>query len=397
MKLSARSKLVKPAVTLALAAKAQVLRAQGLDLANFTAGEPDFDTPQRIKDAAIVALKKGMTKYTDVRGIEPLREAVVAKYAREYGLSYSKDEVLVSCGGKHALYNVLQATLDPGDEVVIPAPYWVSYSDMTLLAGGAPKLVQTTEESGFRITPEQLKAALTPQTRMFIFNSPSNPTGTGYSQGELAALIRVLAQHDCMILSDDIYEKIVYEDFRFHNIVSLQPGLRERTILFNSVSKTYAMTGWRIGFAIGPAAVIKAAGTIQSQSTSNPTSIAQAAAVEALNGPQDEVTAMVREFEARRDFVVGRLKAMPGLSCYNPQGAFYVFPNVRSLFGRKWKGKTLAAPSDVVEYFLEEARVLCVPGEDFGSTENIRLSYATSLAELEKGCDRIETAIKKLG
>ncbi len=396
MKLSKRTQAIKPAVTLALAAKAQALRAQGVDLVNFTAGEPDFDTPQRIKDAAVQALKKGMTKYTDVRGIEPLRAAVAEKYLKDYDLHYTKEEVLVSCGGKHALYNVLQAVIDPGDEVVIPTPYWVSYSDMTLLAGGIPRLVQTKEENGFRITPEELKAALTAKTRVFIINSPCNPTGAGYSRDDLLGLARVLERHDCLIFSDDIYEKIVYGGFRFHNITALQPSLRERTIIFNSVSKTYAMTGWRIGFAVGPAAIIATAGTIQSQSTSNATSIAQAAAVEALTGPQDDVVEMVREFQRRRDTIVGRLKAMPGLRCFEPQGAFYVFPNVRALFGKKGNGKTLATPSDVVEYLLEKARVLAVPGEDFGSIENIRITYATSLQEIEKGCDRIEAAIRKL-
>jgi len=304
--------------------------------------------------------------------------------------------VLVSCGGKHALYNVLQATIDPGDEVVIPAPYWVSYSDMTLLAGGVPKIVQTKEENGFLLTPEELKAALTPKSRAFILNSPCNPTGAAYSRDDLLKLTLVLEQHGGLILSDDIYEKIVYDDFRFHNIVSVRPSLRDRTIIFNAVSKTYAMTGWRIGFALGPAPIITAAATIQSQSTSNPTSIAQAAAVEALTGPQDDVAEMARAFQKRRDLIVARLKRVPGLRCFEPQGAFYVFPNVRSLFGRKANGKTLATPSDIVEYLLEDARVLAVPGEDFGSTENIRISYATSLAEIEKGCDRIEAAIKKL-
>jgi aspartate aminotransferase len=396
MRLSRRTEALKPSVTLALAAKAQSLRAQGMDLVSFTAGEPDFDTPQRIKDAAVDALKKGMTKYTDVRGIEPLRAALVEKYSRDYGLHYAKEEVLVSCGGKHALYNVFQAVIDPGDEVVIPAPYWVSYSDMALLAGGIPKLIQTKEEDGFRITPEQLKAALTPKTRAFVLNSPSNPTGAGYSRDELAALARVLERHDCLIFSDDIYEKIVYGDFRFHNIVALSPSLRDRTIIFNSMSKTYAMTGWRIGFAVGPAAIIATAGNIQSQSTSNPTSFAQAGAVEALTGPQEEVDAMVREFHKRRDAIVARLKEIPDLTCFKPQGAFYVFPNVRSLFGKKANGKTLATPSDVVAYFLEDAKVLAIPGEDFGSTENIRISYATSLEQIEKGCDRIEGSVKRL-
>ena len=396
MKVSERSKLVKPSVTLALAAKAQAMRAQGVDLVNFTAGEPDFDTPQRIKDAAVQALKKGMTKYTDVRGIEPLREAVAKKYLKEFALQYSKDEVLVSCGGKHALYNIFQATIDPGDEVIIPSPYWVSYSDMVLLAGGVPKLIPATEANGFRITPKELKGAMTSRTRAFVFNSPCNPTGAAYGFEEIQGLCRILEQHNCLILSDDIYEKIVYDGFRFHSIVSVSPSLRERTIIFNSLSKTYAMTGWRIGYALGPAAVISAAAKIQSQSTSNPTSFAQVAAIEALAGPQDEVQQMVGEFLKRRDLIVKRLKGMPGISCFNPQGAFYVFPNVGSLLGKKAGEFKLASAGDFAEYLLQEARVLAVPGEDFGSTENIRISYATSLQEIEKGCDRIEAAIKKI-
>jgi aspartate aminotransferase len=396
MKLSDRTKLIKPAVTLALAAKAQVMRAEGIDLVNFTAGEPDFDTPQRIKDAAVEALKKGMTKYTDVRGIEPLRLAILEKYQKEYGLKYDKTEVLVSCGGKHALYNVIQAVIDQGDEVIIPTPYWVSYSDMVLLAGGTPKLVRASEASGYRITPEQLKSALSSKTRAFVLNSPSNPTGAAYNREQLAELARVLERHDCLILSDDIYEKIVYDGFRFHSILAIEPKLRERTIIFNSLSKTYAMTGWRIGYALGPAAMITAAANIQSQSTSNPTSIAQAAALEALTGPQDEVGVMVGEFQKRRNVIVKRLKAMPGISCFDPQGAFYVFPNIRALLGKTAKDMKLASASDVVNYFLIEARVLAVPGEDFGSTENIRISYATSIEEIEKGCERIEAAIRKI-
>ena len=396
MKLAKRTQGIKPSVTLALAAKAQVLRAEGVDLVNFTAGEPDFDTPERIKDAAVQALKKGMTKYTDVRGIEPLRLAIVEKYKREYGFDYKKEQVLVSCGGKHALYNLFQAVLDEGDEVVIPSPYWVSYSDMALLAGGVPKLIPTREENGFRITPEELGAALSPRSRLFILNSPSNPTGAAYSRAELEALSRVLEAHDCLIVSDDIYEKIVYDGFQFHSIAAVNPRLRERTILVNAVSKTYAMTGWRIGYMLGPQEIITAAGKIQSQSTSNATSIAQAAALEAIQGPQDEVALMAGEFRKRRDAIVARLQAVPGLTCFKPQGAFYVFPNVRGLFGKKGGGKTLSTPAEVVEYFLEAARVLAVPGEDFGSVENIRLSYATSLPEIEKGSERIAAAVKKL-
>ena len=396
MKLSERTKFIKPAVTLAIAAKAQKLRAAGVDLINFSAGEPDFDTPERIKQAAIDALRKGMTKYTEVRGIEPLREAIAEKYQREFGLHYDKDEVLVSCGAKHAIYNVFQALLNNGDEVIIPSPYWVSYSDMVLLAGGVPKIVPTREEEGFRITSDQLKGTLTPRTRVFVVNSPCNPTGATYSRNDLEALARILEPHDCLVFSDDIYEKIVYDGFRFENLVTVNPNLRDRTVIFNGVSKTYAMTGWRIGYALGPADLISAAAKIQSQSTSNPTSIAQAAALEAIRGPQDEVETMVTQFQRRRNVIVERLNSIPVLRCFNPQGAFYVFPNIGPLIGRKAKGKVMESACDLAEYLLEEARVAGVPGEDFGSNENIRFTYAASLEDVEKGCERIKEAIEKL-
>ncbi len=396
MKLSERSKAIKPSVTLAVTARAQAMKAQGIDLVTFAAGEPDFDTPQRIKDAAVRALEKGMTKYTDVRGVEPLRAAIADKYRREYGLQYNKNEVIVSCGGKHALYNILQAVVDPGDEVVIPAPYWVSYSDMALLSGGVPKIIQTKEANGFRLTPAELRSALTPKTRVLILNSPSNPTGAAYDREALAELARVLEQHECLVVSDDIYEKIVYDGFQFYTMLGVAPALRERMIIVNAVSKTYAMTGWRIGYALGAAAVISAAAKIQSQSTSNPNSIAQAAALEAITGPQDEVAEMAREFQRRRDLFVSRLNAMPGIRCFKPQGAFYVFPNIRALLGKKTGELKIEAPIHLAEFLLEKARVAVVPGEDFGATENIRLTYATSMEEIEKGCDRIETAIKEL-
>ncbi|HXF76184.1 MAG TPA: pyridoxal phosphate-dependent aminotransferase, partial [Methylomirabilota bacterium] len=355
--LAQRTKLIKPSVTLAIAAKAGQLRAEGVDVVNFSAGEPDFDTPERIKEAAREAMRRGMTKYTDVKGIEPLREAIVQKYRREHGLDYRKEDVIVSCGAKHSLYNVLQAVVDPGDEVLIPAPYWVSYSDMALLAGGVPKFIMTTEASGFRITAEQLEAALTRRTRVFFLNSPCNPTGATYDRAELLTIAAVLEQHDCLILADDIYEKIVYDGFEVHNIVTLSPALRERTIIVNGVSKTYAMTGWRIGYALGPSEVIAAASKIQSQSTSNPTSIAQAAALEAIRGPQDEVALMVGEFQRRRNAIVEQLNAVAGFRCRKPEGAFYVFPNVAQLFGRSGNGKKLQRPCDVADYLLEEAKV----------------------------------------
>jgi aspartate aminotransferase len=394
--LAERTKLIKPSVTLAIAAKAGKLRAEGIDIVNFSAGEPDFDTPEHIKAAAIAALRKGLTKYTDVKGIEPLREAIVQKYQKEYGLSYRKEDVVVSCGAKHSLYNLLQAVVNPGDEVLIPAPYWVSYADMALLAGGAPKLIPTDESTGFRIKPEQLQASLTARTKVFFLNSPCNPTGATYSQEELLAIGKILEKHACLIFADDIYEKIVYDGFEVHNIVALCPKLRERTVIINGVSKTYAMTGWRIGYAMGASDVMAAASKIQSQSTSNPTSIAQWAALEAVRGPQEAVAMMVREFHKRRDVIVERLNAIPGIHCLKPEGAFYVFPNIAALIGKAANGKKLSSPCDVADYLLDEAKVAGVPGEDFGSQQHIRFSYATSLADIEKGCRRIGDAVAKL-
>ena len=394
--LADRTKLIKPSVTLAIAAKAGKLRADGIDVVNFSAGEPDFDTPEPIKAAAVAALRKGLTKYTDVKGIEPLRAAIAQKYQNEYGLSYRKEDVIVSCGAKHSLYNLLQAVINPGDEVLIPAPYWVSYADMALLAGGVPKLIATGESTGFRITPQQLISALSPRTKVFVLNSPCNPTGATYNKDELLAIGNVLAEHACLVFADDIYEKIVYDGFVVHNIVALCAHLRERTIIINGVSKTYAMTGWRIGYAMGASDVIAAAGKIQSQSTSNPASIAQWAALEALRGPQDTVATMVREFHKRRDVIVDRLNAIAGIHCLKPQGAFYVFPNIAGLIGKSANGKKLNSPCDVADYLLDEAKVAGVPGEDFGSQQHIRFSYATSLADIEKGCARIRDAVAKL-
>jgi aspartate aminotransferase len=394
--LADRTGLIKPSVTLAIAAKAGKLRAEGIDVVNFSAGEPDFDTPEHIKAAAVEAMRRGMTKYTDVKGIEPLRAAIVAKYAEEYALDYRTEDVVVSCGAKHSIYNLLQAVVNPGDEVLIPAPYWVSYADMALLAGGVPKLIPTSETTGFRIKPEQLEAGLAAKTRVFILNSPCNPTGASYNRDELSAIGAILTKHDCLIFADDIYEKIVYDGFQVHNLVALCPALRERTVIINGVSKSYAMTGWRIGYALGPSDVIAAAAKIQSQSTSNPTSIAQAAALQAISGPQQEVALMVREFQKRRNVIVDKLNAVPGIRCLKPEGSFYVFPNIGGLIGKVGNGKKLASPCDVADYLLEEAKVAAVPGEDFGSREHIRFSYATSLEDIEKGCARIGAAVAKL-
>ena len=394
--LAERTLLIKPSVTLAIAAKAGKLRSQGIDVINFSAGEPDFDTPERIKAAATEALKRGMTKYTDVRGIEPLREAIAQKYLSEYGLKYQISEVLVSCGAKHSLYNLFQAVVNPGDEVLIPAPYWVSYADMALLAGGVPKVIPTSEASGFRISAEQLAEALSWRTRVFILNSPNNPTGASYEKSELVAIAQVLGRHNCLIITDDIYEKIVYDGLTIQNLVALAPSLRDRTIIVNGVSKSYAMTGWRIGYALGSTDIIGAAGKIQSQSTSNPTSIAQAAALEAIRGPQEDVAMMVGEFQKRRNVVIERLNTIGGVQCFKPQGAFYVFLNIAAFIGKAGSGKKLTSPCDIAEYLLEEAKVAAVPGEDFGSNLHIRLSYATSLENIEEGCRRMRDAFAKI-
>ena len=394
--LAERTLLIKPSVTLAIAAKAGKLRSEGIDVINFSAGEPDFDTPERIKAAAIEALNKGMTKYTDVRGIEPLRQAIAQKYLSEWGLRYQTSEILVSCGAKHSLYNLFQAVVNPGDEVLVPAPYWVSYADMALLAGGVPKIIQTSEATGFRINAQQLVEALSPRTRVFVLNSPSNPTGASYERTELMAIAQVLEKHRCLIVTDDIYEKIVYDGFNIHNLVALAPSLRDRIVSVNGVSKSYAMTGWRIGYALGSADIIGAAAKIQSQSTSNPTSIAQAAALEAIQGPQEDVTMMVGEFAKRRNVVVKRLNAISGVQCLKPQGAFYVFPNIATFIGKNGNGKKLSSPCDIADYLLEEAKVAAVPGEDFGSNAHIRLSYATSLENIEEGCRRMRDAFTRI-
>jgi aspartate aminotransferase len=392
-RLADRTSLIKPSVTLAIAAQAGMLRSQGIDVINFSAGEPDFDTPERIKTAAVEALKRGMTKYTDVRGIEPLRQAIAEKYRREHDLSYGKDQVLVSCGAKHSLYNLIQAIVNPGDEVVIPAPFWVSYADIALLAGGVPKFIETDETTEFRITPSQLAATLSPRTRVFVLNSPSNPTGASYDRDELIAIAAVLEKHDCLIVTDDIYDKIIYDDLEVRNLVALKPALQDRTIIVNGVSKTYAMTGWRIGYSLGPADVIAAAGKIQSQSTSNATSIAQAAALEAIRGPQDEIAKMVGEFQKRRNVIVDRLNTIVGVRCLKPKGAFYVFPDFASFIGKTADGKKLRSACDIAQYLLQAAKIAVVPGEDFGSERHIRLSYATSLEDIERGCALMRDAL----
>ncbi len=396
MKLSSRVGLIKPSATMVVAERASALRAQGADLLDFGAGEPDFDTPDTIKDAAVEAMRGGATKYTPVGGTDALKSAIITKLQRDNGLTYEKREVLASCGGKHSLFVAFQALFGPGDEVIVPAPYWVSYTDMLLLAEAKARIVRTTAESGFKLNPDALEAAITERTKAVILNSPSNPTGAAYAAEELRPLLDVIARHHLIVISDDVYEMMVYADFQRTHVLQLRPDLRERTLVVNSVSKTYAMTGWRIGYTAGPAHVIKAMSTLQGQMTSNPSSVAQAAAVQALSGPQDAVTHMIREFGRRAEFVVDRLRAIPNVLCPKPQGAFYVFPDVSAYLHRTVRGIALETGDDLAAYLIDSAQVAVVGGTDFGYPEHIRISYANSMENLERGLDRIDAALRKL-
>ena len=397
MKLASRVAKVKPSETLAITAKANALRAQGRDVISFGAGEPDFDTPDPIKQAAIRAIEAGFTKYTPVGGTDELKDAIIAKLKTDNHLEYKRSQVVVSCGAKHTLYNLAQALFEEGDEVIIPAPYWVSYPDIVVLAGGTPVILNTLEKDGFKMKPEQLKASITGRTRAVIFNGPSNPTGATYSSDELKALAAVLVDEDIFAISDDIYEKILYADFPFANIAMADPRLKDRTIVVNGVSKAYAMTGWRIGYAAGPEEIISAISKIQSQNTSNPASISQKASVAALTGDQQVVSMMVAEFRKRKDYIVGALNDIPGIHCPMPSGTFYVFPNVSDLYGRSYEGKKITNSTEFIEYLLDGANVATVPGVAFGSDDHIRLSYATSLKNIEEGIRRIKDAVAKLG
>ena len=383
---------VKPSPTIAVSTKAAELKAQGRDVIGLGAGEPDFDTPQNIKDAAVRAIAAGKTKYTAVDGIPELKQAICAKFLRENGLTYTPSQITVGTGGKQILYNALMATCNPGDDVIIPAPYWVSYPDMVLLAGGTPVPVIATIANDFKLTPAQLDAAITPRTKWFIFNSPSNPTGAGYTQAELRALCDVLLKHpQVWIMSDDMYEHLVFDDFKFTTPAQVEPALYDRTLTCNGVSKSYAMTGWRIGYAGGPAHLIKAMGTIQSQSTSNPCSVSQYAALEALTGPQDFLAPNRTLFQGRRDLVVSMLNQARGITCPRPEGAFYVYPDISGCIGKTTAAGTLLTNDEVfATALLEETGVAVVFGAAFGLSPNFRVSYATSDAILTEACARIQ-------
>jgi aspartate aminotransferase len=379
-----------------MAAKAKAMKAQGIDVVDFGVGEPDFDTPENVKQAGIKAIQSGFTKYTPAGGTDELKEAVVEKFKKDNGLVYEKSQVLISCGAKHSLYNIAEALFDPGDEVIIPAPYWVSYPDQVLLNDATPVIVETTEQEGFRISAAKLEKAVTKKTKAIVVNSPSNPTGLAYDKKTLEEIAAVAVKHKIYVISDEIYEKLVYDGFKHYSIASLGPEIKDLTIVVNGVSKSHAMTGWRIGFAAGPKDVITAMSNIQSQSTSNPASISQKAALEALRGPQDFIPVMNAEFDKRRKYMVGRLNKMKGVSCLMPVGAFYAFPNVAKLYGRSAAGKTIKSSADLAAYLLESAKVALVSGDSFGADAYIRLSYATSLENITKGLDRIEAAVNAL-
>ncbi|WP_225028822.1 pyridoxal phosphate-dependent aminotransferase [Xinfangfangia pollutisoli] len=383
---------VKPSATIAVTNKARELAAAGRDVIGLGAGEPDFDTPENIREAAKRAIDSGKTRYTAVDGIPELKAAICAKFLRENGLTYTPAQVTVGTGGKQVLYNALMATLNPGDEVIVPAPYWVSYPDMVLLAGGTPVPVVASIETNFKLTPEQLEAAITPKTKWFIFNSPSNPTGAAYSRDELKGLTDVLMRHPHVwVMSDDMYEHLVFDDFEFVTPAQVEPGLYDRTLTCNGVSKAYAMTGWRIGYAAGPVALIKAIGTIQSQSTSNPSSVSQWAAVEALSGPQDFLPGFRKAFQGRRDLVVSMLNQAKGLRCPRPEGAFYVYPDISGCIGKATPGGTVITNDEVfATALLEETGVAVVFGAAFGLSPNFRVSYATSDEVLREACARIQ-------
>ena len=386
-------KRIKPSPTIAVTQKARELRAAGKDVIGLGAGEPDFDTPDNVKNAAIKAIKNGDTKYTAVDGTPALKKAIIAKFKRENKLSYSADQITVGTGGKQVLYNAFMATLNKGDEVIIPAPFWVSYPDMVLLAGGKPKIVKCTEQEGFKLTPSKLRKAITKKTKWLILNSPSNPTGAGYTKKEIEELAKVLVKNKKVhILSDDIYEHIKYDNFNFYTIAQ-NSKLKDRTLTMNGVSKSYAMTGWRIGYAAGPKDIIKAIGKIQSQSTSNPSSISQAAAVEALNGNQGFIQKRSKAFKERRDFVVKSLNNIKGINCLTPNGAFYVFPSCKGLLNKKTKLKT---DTDFVRELLENQNVAVVQGSAFGLDGYFRISYATSMENLKKAMERIKSFCESL-
>ncbi|MEE9498556.1 MAG: pyridoxal phosphate-dependent aminotransferase [Nitrospinaceae bacterium] len=398
MKFAQRIQNIQQSMTLAISAKAQALREQGIDVIGFGAGEPDFATPENIKQAAIDAIHNNDTHYTIVSGTHTLKDAIIEKFDRDNGLAYDRKQIVVSCGAKHSFYNLAQVLWDAGDEIIIPAPYWVSYPDMVVLANASPVIVNTDESSGFKITAEQLQQAVTKKTRALVLNSPSNPTGSAYTKKELEALAEVILKNKLLVISDEIYEKIVFDGFEHVSIASLSKEMQRNTIVINGASKCFAMTGWRIGYLAAETDIVSAITKLQGQSTSNPTSISQAACAEALTGEKTpgEIIKMVTEFKKRRDTLMDCYAKIEGISCPKPVGSFYTFPDFSAVLGKQWNGKTIKGSLDVAEFLIEEAKVSLVPGIAFGADNNLRLSFATSMENLNEGMNRIEAALNTL-
>lgn len=393
--LSKRAQNIKDSITMAISAEAKRLKGEGKDILSFSAGEPDFDTPEFIKQAAKEALDAGKTKYTAASGIPELKKAVCDKLKRDQNLDYAPDNIVISCGAKHSIFNVLMALIEEGDEVIIPAPYWVSYPDQVEIMGGTPVIIESLESNNFRITPEQLEKAITPATKLVVLNSPSNPTGSVYTREELTALSKVIEKHNVLVLSDEIYEKLVY-DGEHVSILECNPAIKDKTIIVNGVAKAYSMTGWRIGYLAAPKAIASAVGKLQSQSTSNPTSIAQWASVTAIEKGDTAIEEMKKAFVERRNVMIEGLNQIDRITCLKPEGAFYAFPNVSSFYGKRYQDKVITNSLEFCEYLLKDQLVACVPGIGFGAPNNIRFSYATSLDEIKKGLDRVKAFVAKL-
>jgi len=396
MLISKRLSQIGSSPTLAITAKAKQMKQEGIDVIGFGAGEPDFDTPAHIKDAAKKAIDSGFTKYTPASGTKELKEAIGKKFETDNNLEFSPEEILVSCGAKHSIFNAILALCNEGDEVILPSPYWVSYPEMIKIAGAKSVILKTAQENDFKIEPHQLQEIITSKTKLLILNSPSNPTGMVYTKDELLSISRILTEKGVFCISDEIYEKIIYDGQKHISIASLGPDIKRLTIVVNGVSKSYSMTGWRIGYAAGPEEIIRAMSNLQSHSTSNPTSISQKAALAALKGPQDALGNMVAEFARRRNYIVERLNSIEGISCLKPQGAFYVFPDVSRIVGKSFKQQTIRDSVSLTQILLSQANVAVIPGSVFGADSNLRLSYATSLGNIEKGMERIRELIQNV-
>lgn len=396
MYISKRAQNIEPSVTLAISSKAKQLKSEGIDVIGFGAGEPDFDTPENIKSAAVNAIKNGETKYTPASGTVELKKAIIKKFKRDNGLDYAMNQISVNCGAKHSIFNLIMVLCNKGDEVIIPAPYWVSYPEQVKFAGGEPVVLNTSEKDSFKITADSLRSVVTDKTKALILNSPSNPTGMLYSEQELKAIAEVAVEKDFIVISDEIYEELVYDGNKHISIATLGDEINKRTVVVNGVSKAYAMTGWRIGYVAGDAEIIKAVNGLQSHSTSNPTSISQKASVEALNGPQGAVAEMLKSFDERRKYMTEALNSIEGISCLTPQGAFYCFPNISALYGKSYEGKVISGSLDFADLLLDEAKVAIVPGIGFGEDNGMRMSYATSMDNIKNGIERIKEFVSKL-